>query len=71
MTSVINRVVLIKPSFFKASTLLIAKMAIDKLKNNSMYQEAEVVSNRISGDTSIQEAYRITSEFVKWKNHEK
>lgn len=70
MTTVINRVELIKPSFFKASPLLIAKMATDKLKNYSMYKEAEIISKRITGATSVKEAYRVTSDFVKWKNHE-
>lgn len=70
MKSVINRVELIKPSFFKASPLLIAKMATDKLKNYSMYKEAEFVAGRITGSTSVEKAYEITSEFVKWKNHE-
>ena len=70
MKSVINRVELIKPSFFKASPLLITKMATDKLKNYSMYKEAEIVGKTITGSTSVEEAYEITSEFVKWKNHE-
>ena len=70
MKSVINRVELIKPSFFKASPLLIAKMATDKLKNYSMYKEAEIVGKTITGSSSVEEADEITSEFVKWKNHE-
>ena len=57
MKSVINRVELIKPSFFKASPLLIAKMATDKLKNYSMYKEAEIVGKTITGSTSVEEAY--------------
>ena len=70
-TTVIKRVELIKPSFFKASPLLIAKMASNKLKSYSLFQEANVICEEITGDTSIEEAYKITSRYVKWKNHEK
>lgn len=70
MNTVINKVELIKPSFFKASPLLVAKMAIEKLKNYSKHKEAETIAKYITGTTSLEEAYKITSEFVEWKNHE-
>lgn len=67
MTEIINKVEMIKPSYFKASPLLIAKMTANKLKSYSMYREAEAVSRNITGCTSIDEAYRITSKYVRWK----
>ncbi|MBF0795228.1 hypothetical protein IR129_11330 [Staphylococcus lentus] len=42
-------------------------MTANKLKNYSMYREAEAVSRNITGCTSIDEAYRITSKYVRWK----
>lgn len=66
---VINKVEMIKPSYFKASALLIAKMTTNKLKNYSMYEEAEAVSRKITGSTSVEEAYQITSKYVDWKRH--
>ena len=65
----IHRVELIKPSYFKASPLLIAKMAHNKLKSYSMNEEAEVVSSSITGKTSLEEAYEITSRSINWKPH--
>ncbi|MGP5096193.1 hypothetical protein [Staphylococcus equorum] len=69
MTTIMNRVRLTKPSFFKASPLLIAKMTCNKLRSYSMSREANEVSRKITGNTSVREAYKITSKYIAWQNH--
>lgn len=69
MSAVINRVELTKPSYFKESPLLIAKMAHNKLKNLSRNTEADMISKSITGNTSLKQAYEITSKYIIWKSH--
>lgn len=69
MQTISNRIELIKPSYFKTSPLLIAKMACNKLKSYSMENEAKIISESITGDTTVEQAYEITSKYIKWKPH--
>ncbi|MFH6578695.1 hypothetical protein [Staphylococcus aureus] len=69
MKTTINKLELIKPSYFKASPLLIAKMTCNKLKSYSMEKEAKMISDKITGHTTVEEAYQITSKYINWKRH--
>ncbi|MDN8674492.1 hypothetical protein Q0P22_13890 [Staphylococcus aureus] len=66
MEKVIKKVKLLKPTYYRASALHIAKMASEKLRSHSLNEEAREVCNKITGATSIEEAYLITSKYVEW-----
>lgn len=68
MEKVINKPVLIKPSLYQVSSLKIAKMAINKLKNLSQHQHARHIAKSITGQTTVEQAYEITSKYISWVN---
>lgn len=62
-----NKFVMVKPGPNKVSSLYIAKITTQLLKSKGFNKEANRVAMKITGLTSVKDAYKITSRYIQWE----